>query len=217
VEIRARIEADPRASADYGQRSVDATSVEVTTSGGQVAIRSNYDDVPNEGWSESRRLPNIHYEIQAPRRLNLRLDLDRSNTRLAVFEGRIEIDIDRSVLDASDLSGEVRATIDRGGDSRLVRVGGAVTIDSDRTNLVVDLARLESPSSIEIDRGDADVTLAAGLGLTLETRLTRRANFQTSLPITVQEWDGRGPSGAINGGGPRFAIEADRGRVRLRH
>jgi hypothetical protein len=39
----------------------------------------------------------------------------------------------------------------------------------------------------------------------------------TSLPMTVREWtSGRGPSGDINGGGPRFAIQADRGRVRLR-
>jgi hypothetical protein len=216
VDIRARIEADSRASGDYAQRSVDATSVDVTASGGQVTIRSNYDNVPSEGWTESRRLPAIHYEIRAPRRLNLRLDIDRSDTTLAGFEGRIVLDIDRSVLDASDLTGELHATIDRGQTSRLVRVGGAVTIDSDRTHLMVDLARLESASSLEIDRGDADVTLASGIGLTLETRLTRRANFQTDLPITVQEWDGRGPSGSINGGGPRLAIEADRGRVRLR-
>jgi hypothetical protein len=217
VEIRARIEADPRSSADYGQRAVDATSVDVTSAGGQVTIRSNYDRVPREGWDDSRTVPHIHYEIRAPRRLDLRLDLDRSNTTLAGFEGRVVIDIDRSELDAADLSGELRVTIDRGGDSRLTRVGGAVVIDSDRTNLSVDLARLESTSSLEIDRGDADVALAPGMGLTLETRLTKRANFQTNLPITVQEWSGdRGPSGAINGGGPRLAIEADRGRVRLR-
>ncbi len=216
VEIRARIEADKRAPADDAERSVEATSVDVTLAGGRVTVRSNYERVPTEGWSESRRVPSIHYEIRAPRRLDLRLDLDRSDTTLAGFQGRIVLDIDRSVLNATDLTGDLRATIDRGGHSRLASIGGAISLNADRTNLRVDLASLESASSLEIDRGDADVALSPGQGVTLETKLTRRANFQTELPIQVQEWDGRGPSGSINGGGPRLAIEADRGRVRLR-
>jgi len=215
VQIRARIEADPKAPPDYRQRSVDATSVDITSAANVVSIRSNYDLLPLDS-NEWQPAPFIHYEILAPRHLDLDLELDRSNTTLAGFEGRTVIDTDRSELDARDLSGDLRLEIDRGGNSRIA-FAGAVAIDSDRTNLSVGLARLQSTSSLHINRGDAEVILTPGVGLTLETRVTRRAGFRTNLPMTVREWtSGRGPSGEINGGGPRFDIQADRGQVNLR-
>ena len=216
VQVRARIEADAKAPAEYRQRSVDATSVDITSAGNVVSIRSNYDLLPLDS-NEWHPSPSIHYEILAPRRVDLDLELDRSNTTLAGFEGRIVADTDRSELDLRDLSGELRLEIDRGGNSRIERIAGSVAIESDRTNLSVGLTRLQSTSSLQINRGDADVILTPGTGLTLETTVTRRAEFLTSLPMTVREWtSGRGPSGEINGGGPRFAIQADRARVTLR-
>ena len=218
VEIRARIEADSGGSSDYARRAVDATRVDVTTTRNSVAIRSNYENLPSSSWifGGSWNTPSIHYEIRAPRRIDVRMDIDRSETILNGFEGRMVLTLDRSEIDGTDLAGDLRLTIDRGGDSSLRNIRGSIAVDADRTNLRIDVARLSGPSRIEIDRGDADVSVAPGQGFDLNTSLSRRADFDTNLAVQSRSRNGSNPSGSINGGGPRFAIEADRSRVRLR-
>ena len=109
VEIKARIEAPSGdVSADYARRAVEATTVDVDVSSGSVSIRSNYDDVPERSGSwgyRSRSVPYVHYEIRAPRELDLRVEVDRGDTEIEGFNGRIELDTDRGTLDAMDLSG----------------------------------------------------------------------------------------------------------------
>ncbi|MDP7294385.1 MAG: hypothetical protein QGG24_03600 [Vicinamibacterales bacterium] len=46
--------------------------------------------------------------------------------------------------------------------------------------------------------------------------MSRRAEFESDFPMTMQSMDGRDFRGTINGGGPELLIESDRGRVRLR-
>jgi hypothetical protein len=221
VEIRAEIRAEGRLDADYARRTVEATTVDVMGGGGDVRIRSNYDQVPydKEGlWvGSSRRVPEIHYQIRAPRKVQLRLDVDRSDTTLTGFEGRIDLVADRSRLDLKDLTGAIGVEVDRGGDSRIEQVAGSLRIDADRTNLRVDFARLEEGSSIEADRGDVDITVPAAQGFTLDAHLSRRSDFDSQLPIQIRNWrsNQRRFTTDVNGGGPRLAIEMDRGRVSL--
>jgi hypothetical protein len=221
VQIHAVIRAEARLDADYARRTVEATTVDVTGGGGDVRIRSNYDQVPydKEGlWvGSSRRVPEIHYEIRAPRKVQLRLDLDRSDTTLTSFEGRIDLVADRSRLDLKDLTGAISVEVDRGGDSRVEQVAGSLRIDADRTNLRVEFARLEEGSSVEADRGDVDITVPAGQGFTLDAHLSRRSDFDSQLPIQIRNWrsNQRRFTTDVNGGGPRLAIEMDRGRVSL--
>jgi hypothetical protein len=221
VQIHAVIRAEARLDADYARRTVEATTVDVTGGGGDVRIRSNYDQVPydKEGlWvGSSRRVPEIHYEIRAPRKVQLRLDIDRSDTTLTSFEGRIDLVADRSRLDLKDLTGAISVEVDRGGDSRVEQVAGSLRIDADRTNLRVEFARLEEGSSVEADRGDVDITVPAGQGFTLDAHLSRRSDFDSQLPIQIRNWrsNQRRFTTDVNGGGPRLAIEMDRGRVSL--
>jgi hypothetical protein len=220
VEIRARIEADSSPSPEAARRAVDATRVDVATFGSRVVIRSRYENTASAtSWIFGHRTPDIHYEIRAPKRIDLRLEIDRSDTVLTGFEGRMDLDFDRSEIEGNDLTGDLRLSIDRGGDSIFRNVRGAVRIDSDRTNLRIDFARLDQSSRIEIDRGDAEVSIARGQGFTLDTSLSRRANFDTNLPVETDRSssrDRRNPSGSFNGGGPRLSIEADRSHIRLR-
>ena len=219
VQIYARIEAPGNVSADYARRAVDATTVDVTGTGRSVSIRSNYDDVPYRSgfWSDrSRSIPSIHYEIRAPRRLDLFIDADRSDTDLRGFDGDIELETDRSVLDAADLSGELHIEIDRGDESRLSGISGAVDLEVDRTNIRILDVRIERDSRIETDRSDIDITLADPPGLSIQATISRRAEFETDLPITLERTDGRTLRGRINGGGPELEIESDRGSIRLR-
>jgi hypothetical protein len=215
VEIRARIEVD----AGDARRLVD-TTVDVITTGNRVTIRSNYDKLRQGGllfggiWGE---IPSIHYEIRAPKRLDLDLYIDRSDLVLAGFSGRIDLDADRSEIDASDLTGPVRISIDRGGDSSLRNIRGSFSVSADRTNMRIDILSLDASSKIRIDRGDADVSLAKGQGLELDTAFSRRADFSTSFPLRFSRRKGESrPSGPINGGGPGLYIDADRSQISLR-
>src|SRR5262249_19929165 len=152
-----------------------------TTFSNEVAIRSNYTNVPREYWifGDSGRQPSIHYEIRAPRRMNLRLNIDRSNSVISGFEGRIDLEADRSRIDASDLTSALRITLDRGGDCIFRNIRGSMNVEADRTNLRIDLAKLDASSRIQIDRGNVDMSIARGQGFDLDTSLTRRASIDS--------------------------------------
>jgi hypothetical protein len=221
VESRARIQAPARVDADYARESVDATTVDVSVGARDVRIRSNYDKVPNTrnswfggGWS--RDVPEIHYDIRAPRKLELRLDVDRSNTTVRGFEGRLDVVSDRSELDLVDLAGRVTLEVDRGNSSRLENVRGSLRINADRTNFDIELARLDDRSSIEVDRGDVRIEVPPTQGLTIDADLTRRSDFDADdLSVQKRRGDTRRFTADVNGGGPTLSLESDRGRIRL--
>src|SRR5262249_765884 len=86
VDIYARIEPPDNEDADYGRRAVEAARIEVLGDSRSLTIRSNFDDVPYKtGEGYSRSAPNIHYEIRAPRNLNLDLGADRCKVEVQGF------------------------------------------------------------------------------------------------------------------------------------
>lgn len=235
VEIRARIERPRRVDDDYARRAIAGTTIEVERDGRSVRIRSDYSGVPRRErlfWG-SRHLPRVHYEIRAPRRLDLELDIDRSDTTVQGFEGILVLDLDRSDLEASDLagsitidlnrarleasdlSGDIALDLNRGQRVVLDGLSGSLRLDIDRTNVTMRDVRIDDDSWVEIDRGDLDVELAGDQALTIAADVSRRADFSSDLPMTMQR-TGRGFHGTINGGGPELRIEADRSDVRLR-
>ena len=219
VEIRARIELPEDEPADYARQVVEATEIEVTTSNGSVSVRSSYDNVPSRTgfgrWGD-KTVPAVHYEIRAPRRINLAVDSDRGPATIRGFEGTLDIVVDRGELDLQDAAGDVRLNIDRGEQSRLTNVGGSLVIEADRTDLRIEAAALERDSRIEIDRGDVDLRIAADQRLTVRTDVSRRGNFTTDLPIQWTSEDRRNSEGHVNGGGPQLVVESDRATVGLR-
>jgi hypothetical protein len=218
VEIHARIQAAPRVDAAYARESVDATTVDVTSGARDVRIRSNYDKVPGtsswfSGWKD---VPEIHYDIRAPRKLEIRLDIDRSNTAMRGFDGRVDIVSDRSELNLVDVAGRITLEMDRGDSTRLENVRGSLRIDADRTNFDIALARLDDRSSIETDRGNVRIEVPQSQGLTIDADLTRRSDFDADdLTVQRRHGDKRRFTADVNGGGPTLTVEADRGRVRL--
>jgi hypothetical protein len=219
VEIRARIELPDDVSAEYAQQVVDATEIEVITGNGSVSVRSNYDGVPSRTgigrWGD-KTVPAVHYEIRAPRRINLSVNSDRGPATIRGFEGSLDIVVDRGELDLQDASGDVRLNIDRGEHSRLTDVGGSLVIEADRTDLRIEAAALERDSRIEIDRGDVDLRIGADQRLTVRTDVSRRGNFTSDLPIQWMSEDRRRSEGHVNGGGPELLVESDRATIGLR-
>lgn len=102
VDIRARIEPPVGADADEGQRSVEGTIVEVRGSRRSVRIRSVY------GAVRSR----VHYEIRAPREIDLDLVIRGADTTLGGFEGRLFLELYDGVLEADDLTGTIVLDLD---------------------------------------------------------------------------------------------------------
>ena len=236
VEIRARIE-PPRGrgvDADYARRAVDGTTIEVEGCGRSVRIRTDYDGVLRQGvFGGWRNVPRVHYEIRAPRQLDVDLDIDRSDTTVQGFEGRLRFDLDRSDLDASDLAGtitiklnlaellvsdltgDLSLDLDRGQRVVLDGISGSLRLDIDRTNVTMRNVRINDDSHVDIDRGDLVIELVETQPLTIAADMSRRGDFSSDLPVTMRQ-TGRNFRGTINGGGPELRIEADRSDVRLR-
>jgi hypothetical protein len=217
VEIYARIEPPENADADYGRRAVEAARIEVAGDARSLTIRSNFDDVPyKDGDGHSRSLPDIHYEIRAPRSLNLDLGADRSRVEAQGFAGRIKIDTDRTPVAANDLSGEIQIRMDRG-KATITRFQGSLDLDTDRTDSQLQAVRIEGASRLNIGRGECVLKIPDSQGLTLNSRLGRREQFYNDFGLTVNSISDRNNiEGVINGGGPRLTIEGDRGVIRLK-
>ena len=217
VEIYARIEPPEDVEADYGRRAVEAARIEVVGDARSLTIRSNFDDVPyKDAEGHSRSLPNIHYEIRAPRNLNLDLGADRCNVEVQGFAGRIRIDTDRTPVSANELSGEIQIKMDRG-KATVTRFQGRLDLDTDRTDSQLHAVRIEGDSRLNIGRGECEMKIPDSQGLNLNSRLGRRERFYNDFGLTVNSiHDRNNIEGVINGGGPRLTIEGDRGVIRLK-
>ena len=76
--------------------------------------------------------------------------------------------------------------------------------------------RIDGDSRLDIDRTDVDIEVDGSQALSVRADMTRRADFDSELPLQVSRREGRDFEGEINGGGPKLSIESDRGSIRLR-
>jgi hypothetical protein len=217
VEIYARIEPPEDVDADYGRRAVEAARVDVLGDARSLTVRSNFDDVPyKDGEGHSRSLPNIHYEIRAPRNLNLDLGADRCKVEVQGFAGRIRLDTDRTPVAANDLSGEIQIKMDRG-KVTVTKFQGRLDLDTDRTDSQLQAVRIEGDSRLNVRRGECELKIPDSQGLTLNSRLGRRESLYNDFGLTINGFNDRNHiEGVINGGGPRLTIEGDRSVFRLK-
>jgi hypothetical protein len=219
VEIRARIERPEGVEEDYATRAVEATNIAVTGDRKAVSVVSDYSQVPTRtGWGhgESRSVPSVHYEVRAPRRINLSLDSDRGPVNVAGFEGALDIVVDRGELELREVAGDLRVEIDRGDRSRMSGVRGSLRLEADRTDLDIEAQALDRNSRIEIDRGDVELRVPDAQRLTVRTDISRRGRFHTDFPIQWTSSDPRRSQGHINGGGAELFLESDRANIELR-
>ena len=235
VEIKARIEAPADVGGDYAREIVEATRIDMRATAGEVSISNDFSAVERRGFFDRRRtLPDVHYEIRAPRELNLDIAIDRgAGTTLRGFEGRttissdrsdlnlveltgtLRIDLDRGQMQASDFAGSLTLNVDRGERAVLTRLSGSVLIDAERTNVVLREARIDGDSDVAIHRGDFELELAESQPLTIDAELTVQSDFRSDLPITLQR-SGNSYRGTLEGGGPALRVRSADGEVRLR-
>jgi len=217
VEVYARIEPPVNESADYGRRAVEAAQVEVTGTARALTIRSDFEAVPSKDtrWGDNRTLPDIHYEIKAPRELNLRLTADRSRVNVQGFAGRLQLQTDRTPVDAGELSGEIVIKVDRG-EVRLTALRGSLNLSTDRTDSHIAGLAIERDSLLNISRGEAELRVPETQRLSVSARTGRRETFQSDFEIATRNFNTDLIEGTINGGGPRLSVTGDRSQVHLR-
>ncbi len=220
VEIYARIEPPDNESDDYQRRAVDAARIDVSGGGKSLTVRSNFEDIPYKdgvlgSMSRSRSLPHIHYEIHAPRNLNMVVRIDRSKLDVQGFRGRVNLEADRTPVTASDIEGEFRLNIDRG-KANLSNLRGGLDINADRTDGKIDGATINSDSKIDLDRGEIDLHLTGAQGLSVKTDFSKRTHFNSDFAIATTSPNKSNFEGTINGGGPRLLIRSDRGTINLK-
>ncbi|MBL8168893.1 MAG: hypothetical protein JNJ50_12095 [Acidobacteria bacterium] len=217
VEVYARIERPKNDDRDFDVRSIELTRIEILGDTRSLTIRANYDELPKRSkWSDDgRSTPDVHFEIRAPRSVNLNLDGDRAQVTLRAVTGYLQVTTDRSQISGEDLKGDLRLKLDRGA-LTLRQVQARMELVGDRTNVKVSGLVLTGDSRLEVDRGEVEVGLARAQGLTISANRSRRAGFESDFAIATRVLDDERIEGEINGGGPRLTIRNDRGKTRLR-
>ena len=217
VEIIARIEAPRDVDRDYAEEVVEATWIEVDSDGRGLRIRSNYDDVPPyTSWNRGdRRIPYIHYEIRAPRQLNLDLNIDRTETIIEGIEGEFRIDTDRCEVEGRDWVGNIKLDMDRG-DLRLEDIKGSLDIETDRTDVRIQMIHLDGDSRMYADRGRIELRIPASQAFDLYANVGHRGDLDCDFEVTARTFRRNIVEGTVNGGGPRLELRGDRTNFRLR-
>lgn len=220
VEVFARIEAPDGVSRSYAEEAVESVHIDVNGSARSLTIRTVYDDVPyyddnDDGWGHSRRIPHVHYEIRAPRQLDLDLELERVNSTLEGIEGRVHIESERGDIDGQDWRGDIVMRLERG-EVRLSNITGAIDLDLERVNVEIDRWQIDGNSRVTAERGVVNLQLPEDQGLELRADVGSKGDFDSDFQITARNFRRNKIEGVINGGGPRLHLQGERTEFRLR-
>jgi hypothetical protein len=220
VEVSARIEAPEGVSRSNAEEAVESVQIDVNGSARSLTIRTVYDDVPyydddDDGWGHSRRLPQVHYEIHAPRQLDLDLEIERVHSTLEGIEGRVHIASERGNIDGKDWQGDIVMRLERG-EVRLSDITGAIDLDLERVNVEIDRWQIDGNSRVSSERGSVYLQLPEDQGLDLRADVGARGDFDSDFQITARNFRRNKIEGIINGGGPRLYLQGERTEFRLR-
>lgn len=223
VEIVARIEAGEGVSARYARESVDATEVEVRGDASSVSIRSNYDHVPSERrwfFGSSKVLPYIHYEIRAPRYIDLTLDDYKSDVELEGFEGEFRLETYKGRMQIMEPRGSVRVKTYKG-EVVVQKLDGTIDASTYKGEIDIELSNMTDRSSLETYKGDFVIRIPKNLNFTLVSEIERRGDLDSDFPLEIgpedrqrERWYGKSD---VNGGGPELLVSTERGTIRLRY
>jgi hypothetical protein len=220
VEIYARIEAPDDVDADYAEKIVAATEVEVFGDKRSLTIRSNYDDVPSEkswlGLGTSKTLPYVHYEIHAPRNLNLRIKDYKSRVEVYDFEGSFDIETYKGVLSIRDLRGEIRLETYKG-TGEILGISGSLDLETYKGNLTVEASSISDKSRLDTYKGEITMIVPSSQGFNLSADISKKGVLVNELGDKSERIKNADVRHDINGGGPRLRVETYKGQIILRH
>lgn len=224
VSIYARIAPPEGESDEYAAAVVEATRVEVRRSGDTLRIRSDYDDVPTKkSWGkwfgESKNLAYVHYDVKAPRTLNLRVDDYKSDIEIYGFSGDFDIETYKGALTASDLDGRFRLETYKGR-AEVSAVRGAVDVETFKGEVSIQAVAIENDSKLQTYKGTIVLSMPGNQGLDLRADLGRRGSLHSDFEVAAESGikkrrSSRRLESAVNEGGPRLEVSTNKGEIRL--
>lgn len=219
VEVVARIESPVDINPEYAREIVTALRIEVEGSGRSLRIRSDYDDIPSyKRWFLTiRHLPYVHYEIRAPRRIHLALEVRHTDTKIRDVEGAIRVHAHYSTVTGTEWSGPVRLDMDHGS-LRLTELEGSVELDARHTDVRMEATQISGDMRIRAHRGQTELYLPRYQGLDLYSDVSHQSELDSDFEISTRVFrrDEGIIAGTINGGGSLLELRGDHTRFRLR-
>lgn len=221
VEIIATIEAPADVDRRYAEETVEATEIEVRSRDGYVSIRSDYDKVPSERrwfFGSNRTLPYVHYQIKAPRHLELRLEDHKSDLEVASLRGELTIDTYKGTLRSDNLTGRLILETYKG-EARVRGFDGSIDVSTYKGDVIIDASALAANSRLETYKGRIEVKMPAAQGFELVADLGRRVDFHSDFEVPRRRWDDDDNyiKASVNGGGPEIYLRSTKGSIRLRN
>ncbi len=218
LEVLATIEAPRDVDSEYAEQVVEATRIEVRRSGKGVVIRADYDDVPsNRGWwgGSSKTLPYVHFEIRAPRSLQLQIDDHKSEIELFGLEGNIDVETHKGTIDGQDLAGELRIETHKGV-VNLASIRGGFDLETHKGEISVQADQLDSRSRLVTHKGRIVLSVPEAQGANIRADLSKRADFRSDFDMERNYRSKYRFDADMNGGGPEIFVSTHKGDIRIR-
>jgi hypothetical protein len=200
VEVLARIEPDGTSPIDA--EKVQNTEVRIDQTGGGVRIKSDYDKLSHNGFSDDNEgnLPFINYTIKMPATGRLSITDHKSTTRIEGLRSEIKINTHRGTVAVTGFQGSIDLQTHRG-DAR------------------VEFATLGRENRFETHRGSVEVVVPRGGGFNLDSSVGRGGRLDSDIDLKglIQSQDRRSTryGGAVNGGGPMLRMVGDKAHFSL--
>jgi hypothetical protein len=200
VEILARIEPDGTSSIDA--EKVQNTEVRIDQSSAGVRIKSDYDKVNQNGFSDDNEgnLPFINYTIKMPATSRLSITDHKSTTRIEGLRSEVKINTHRGIVAVTGFQ-------------------GSIDLQTHRGEARVEFATLGRDNRFETHRGSVEVVVPRGGGFNLDSSVGRGGSLESDIDLKglIQSQDRRSTryGGAVNGGGPSLHMVGDKAHFSL--
>ena len=204
VRVDARIE--PDGDDRYSRERVQWTEIRISEGGGEVRIRSDYDEVKRHQRGflglfdiENGSLPFVRYTIQMP------------------ATAKLEIEDYKSEIRISDLKADLRLHTYKG-TVRVASLDGSARVETYKGDVRVEFARFSRASRFNTYKGEIDVRLPKDSRFELAADTGRRGDIESDFPVMTHagRWRAARATGAVNGGGEELRLTTYKGTLRVK-
>lgn len=205
VDIVAVVEPDGENRHD--EEDVRETEIRIDHSAGSIRIESDYDRLKHHHsgsifgifTDNNLTLPFVRYTITMPKTASLEIKDYKSDSHITNLHSRLRLETYKGTVTVQDLE-------------------GSISLETYKGEATIDLIKVADNSKIETEKGTIDITFASSAGCDLDMYLGRRVDLSSEIDTIVKrkQREEEQYQSTINGGGPVFRIDSEKGTVRLR-
>lgn len=224
--------------------AVERTEIDLRADRDHLRLKTDYDDVQQNGLFSlisggSVDLPETHYRLRVPRSARVTVDDHKSDIRISDLAAPLAVQSHKGHIVLQHIDADLRVESHKGR-MRIDGVAGSLDLDTHKGE--ADVRGLSGPLRVDTHKGEVHVAfrdyqgarvsthkgyirlaLPSGAGFDLDADLDDDGSLQADFDVArLRRGDPRDDDqryrGAVNGGGPRLAMETHKGTfaVRLR-